>query len=144
MVSGFIRFFIIGCIIAGVWACELTPEHSRSKEINRHIDQSILTHTIDEKLDETNQFYLPEFISEELMPQIEENTPHLALLLSEKHFEISADKVNVQQFFASLVKDTSYSVVTHPDVSGTITMQLSEVTLDDVLNVVSDIYGYEN
>lgn len=41
------------------------------------------------------------------------------------------------------MKGTEYSVVIHPQVSGRITMNLSDVTMDDVLSSVEDLYGYD-
>ncbi len=41
------------------------------------------------------------------------------------------------------MKGTEYSVAIHPAVQGNITVNLSDVTLDEVLNVVQDMYGYD-
>ncbi len=60
-----------------------------------------------------------------------------------KRFRIQANAVEARSFFASLVKGTEYSVAIHPAVQGNITVNLSDVTLDEVLNVVQDMYGYD-
>jgi len=64
-------------------------------------------------------------------------------LLAEKRLEIAASDVNAQEFFAALVDESPYSVAVHPDVSGTITLNLKNSTLDEVLDIVEEVYGYE-
>jgi MSHA biogenesis protein MshL len=64
-------------------------------------------------------------------------------LLAEKRLEIAASDVSAQEFFAALVDESPYSVVVHPDVSGTITLNLKNSTLHEVLDVVEEVYGYE-
>jgi len=51
--------------------------------------------------------------------------------------------VPAQSFFLGLVEGTGVNVVVHPEVSGTITLDLKDVTVADVLAVARDIYGYE-
>ena len=46
-------------------------------------------------------------------------------------------------FFLGLVNGTGINLVVHPDVDGSITLDLKNVTVDEVLRVTRDIYGYE-
>ncbi|MDX1706309.1 pilus (MSHA type) biogenesis protein MshL [Pseudidiomarina sp.] len=64
-------------------------------------------------------------------------------LLAEPRFSLSANQVAASEFFAGLASDSPYNIVIHPDVSGTITVSLKDVTLTETLDVVSEIYGYE-
>lgn len=75
------------------------------------------------------------------MPEL--NTPHVEVEEPVKRFRVRANGVGAKAFFTSLVKGTEYSVVIHPQVSGRITMNLSDVTMDDVLSSVEDLYGYD-
>ena len=63
--------------------------------------------------------------------------------IQEKRFDVNAKDVDAKVFFASLVHDTPFSVVVHPQVTGHISLSLKAVTLSEVLQVVQDIYGYE-
>ena len=64
-------------------------------------------------------------------------------LLAEKRLQIAANEVDAKSFFAAIVDESAYSVAMHPDVSGNITLNLKDVTLDEVITVVEDLYGYE-
>ncbi|BDY06748.1 pilus (MSHA type) biogenesis protein MshL [Ferrimonas sp. YFM] len=57
--------------------------------------------------------------------------------------DVAAKDVDAQVFFASLVEGSRYSVAVHPGVQGTISLNLKQVTIDEVLKTVEDIYGYD-
>lgn len=58
-------------------------------------------------------------------------------------FDVSVRNVPAQAFFLGLVNGTGVNLVVHPDVTGSITLDLKNVTVDEVLRVTRDIYGYE-
>lgn len=60
-----------------------------------------------------------------------------------ERFDVSVRNVSARDFFLGLVNGTGVNVVVHPDVKGSITLDLKKVTVDDVLRVTRDIYGYE-
>ncbi|MEN0035815.1 MAG: pilus (MSHA type) biogenesis protein MshL [Cellvibrio sp.] len=64
-------------------------------------------------------------------------------LKSSERFDVSVSNVAARDFFLGLVNGTGVNVVVHPDVSGEVTLDLKNVTVEDVLRVTRDIYGYE-
>lgn len=58
-------------------------------------------------------------------------------------FDVSVKNVPAQAFFLGLVNGTGVNLVVHPEVNGSITLDLKNVTVDEVLRVTRDIYGYE-
>ena len=61
----------------------------------------------------------------------------------EERFNVSFNNVPAQQFFNSLVAGTRYNMLVHPEVSGTITANLKDVTMVEALEAVRELYGYE-
>lgn len=62
---------------------------------------------------------------------------------NEERFDISVNSVPAKTFFVSLVADAGINVVAHPEVSGTISLELKNVSVSEALNVTRDVYGYE-
>ncbi|TWX72720.1 pilus (MSHA type) biogenesis protein MshL [Colwellia sp. C1TZA3] len=84
---------------------------------------------------------LPNAVRQELMQKEIQQARHG--LLAEKRLEIAASGVAAEQFLAAIVEDSPYSIAVHPDVSGTITLNLKNVTLDETLDVIESLYGYD-
>ena len=64
-------------------------------------------------------------------------------LLSEKRLQVAATSVEAKDFFTAIVDGSPYSIAIHPDVSGEITLNLTDVTLTETLDVIQQMYGYE-
>ncbi|MEC4725440.1 pilus (MSHA type) biogenesis protein MshL [Shewanella sp. D64] len=85
---------------------------------------------------------MPESVQNELALQSLQSE-FSTTIRAERRFDVSANNVEASVFFPSLVQGTPLSVVVHPNVTGTISLSLKEVTLSEVLQVIEDIYGYE-
>lgn len=106
------------------------------------------TNALDEAISQSNVAkkpkplaQVPNAVQQELMQQ----SMHKAKqsLLTEKRLEIAAKDIEAKDFFAAIVEGTPYSVAVHPDVSGKITLNLKDVTLDEVLDLAQELLGYE-
>jgi MSHA biogenesis protein MshL len=60
----------------------------------------------------------------------------------ENRFDINSEATPAQSFFMALVDETPDNIVVHPDVAGDISLMLKDVTVTEVLDVVSEVYGY--
>ncbi|SNY58267.1 MSHA biogenesis protein MshL [Arsukibacterium tuosuense] len=69
--------------------------------------------------------------------------PPAAIASAEPRFNVSAADVALTDFFHSVVHDTPYSLVVHPSISGTISLQLKQVTLAETLAIVQSLYGFD-
>ena len=61
----------------------------------------------------------------------------------EERFNVAFNNIPAQQFFRSIVAGTRYNILVHPDVSGSITANLKDVTLPETLDAVREMYGYD-
>lgn len=60
-----------------------------------------------------------------------------------RRFDVAVNNMAARTFFNALAADAGVNIVTDPDVSGTVSLQLRQVTLDEVLDVSRDMFGYE-
>ncbi len=68
--------------------------------------------------------------------------PAVAEGVIEERFNINTEATPAKAFFMALVDETPYNIVVHPDVDGAISLMLKNVTVAEVLDVVSEVYGY--
>lgn len=127
------RKIILSIMIASLVGCSMG--HRDPTEIKQALNEAANENAASSVDD------LPDSVQADLMPDVggSSNSESAAV----KRFRVQAQAVNAKVFFASLVQGTDYSVAVHPDVSGQVTLNLSDVTLDEVLDSVSDIYGYD-
>lgn len=61
----------------------------------------------------------------------------------EERFSVSFNQIAAQQFFNAIVADTRYTALIHPDVAGTLSANLKDVTLFEALDAIREVYGYD-
>ncbi|WP_323981492.1 pilus (MSHA type) biogenesis protein MshL [Aeromonas media] len=83
---------------------------------------------------------LPPSVQSELLQL---NRPQQPLAVPEKRLRIVAHDVDAVEFFGSLFKGSRYSVAVHPGVAGAISVELKDVTLQEALATVGDMYGFD-
>ncbi|MBL0517829.1 pilus (MSHA type) biogenesis protein MshL [Aeromonas caviae] len=83
---------------------------------------------------------LPPSVQSELLQL---NRPQQPMTIPEKRMRIAAHDVDAVEFFGSLFKGSRYSVAVHPGVAGVISVELKDVTLQEALATVGDMYGFD-
>jgi MSHA biogenesis protein MshL len=127
------RKLVVGIITASLMGCSMG--HRDPVEVKQALNESI-NQANSRALEE-----LPSSVEADLMPNLD--TSSSSEQATSKRFRIQANAVEARSFFASLVKGTEYSAAIHPAVAGNITVNLTDVTLDEVLSVVQNMYGYD-
>jgi MSHA biogenesis protein MshL len=85
----------------------------------------------------------PEALERALLPPVQMSMPLVQGLDLEPRFDLSVTGAPAAQVFMSIVSGTRYSMLVHPDVSGSISINLKDVTVEEALAAIRDLYGYE-
>ncbi len=92
-------------------------------------------------LEDTRPASVPDYVNDALLNRTTSGSATRAV--QARRFDVSVNNIPAQAFFLSLVSDAGVNVVTHPDVSGNISLNLRNVTVEETLSVVRDMFGYE-
>jgi MSHA biogenesis protein MshL len=79
----------------------------------------------------------PPDITDALLPPMPEQQPE------QPRLDVDAQQVPAVDFFTSLVRGSQVNMVVHPEVSGNISLSLRRVALEEVMQIVHRVYGYE-
>lgn len=115
------------------------PAHSTEavQEIQRELDRAL------EQRPETsaNPSGLPGTVADALIPPLP-MAPALDAQ-AEERFDLSVRGLPAQEFFMGLVKGTPYNMVVHPEVQGEVSLELKNVTIEEVMRIVRANYGFD-
>ncbi|MBP9726243.1 MAG: secretin N-terminal domain-containing protein [Gammaproteobacteria bacterium] len=92
-------------------------------------------------MDDAKNLSLPNSVAEQMMPAANLLVDTKQSNSSEK-FDVSVNNVAAKEFFAGLAQGSNCSLVLSPGVTGNVSLSLKQVTLQETLDAVSDLYGY--
>lgn len=72
-----------------------------------------------------------------------EPAPAAPVNLPEPRLDLLVNKAQAREVFLAIVADTRYSMLMHPDVTGTVSVTLRGVTVKEALDAIRDVYGYD-
>ncbi len=85
----------------------------------------------------------PASVDQALLPPPRMEMPELRGRPIEPRFDLSVSNAPAAQVFMSIVAGTRYSMLLHPGVSGTISVNLKDVTIREALDSLRELYGYD-
>jgi MSHA biogenesis protein MshL len=85
----------------------------------------------------------PPAVSEALLPPLRMEMPDLRGQPLEPRFDLSVNNAPATQVFMSIASGTRYSMLVHPQVGGTLTLNLKDVTVREALDSIRELYGYD-
>jgi MSHA biogenesis protein MshL len=123
--------------LASLAACQSTPPHQTYDAIKREVaSASAASRGAAQNDDAVANALLPPAAA--LARELPKARPAL-----EERFNVAFNNVPAQQFFRSIVAGTRYNMLVHPEVSGNISANLKDVTLQETLEAVREMYGYD-
>jgi len=78
-----------------------------------------------------------------LLPPLRMEMPSVEGRPIDPRFDLSVNNAPAQQVFMSIVSGTRYSMLLNPEVSGAISVNLKDVTIEEALDSLRELYGYE-
>ncbi|MGV8893971.1 MAG: secretin N-terminal domain-containing protein [Burkholderiaceae bacterium] len=125
---------LLSFLIAGLAGC---ASHATKRDtydlINAEMSKAVETKVLPAQQDAVFASLLPPLTIE--MPKTGQSL--------EERFNVSFSNAPATQFFMGIVSGTRYNMLVHPDVTGTISAKLNNVTLFETLDAIREIYGYE-
>ena len=88
-----------------------------------------------------NQRKSPEVAEKALLPPLQIELPKAEQ--NEPRFDLSVVNAPAAQVFMAIVSGTKYNMLVGPEVTGTITINLKDVTVREALEAIRELYGYE-
>jgi len=82
-------------------------------------------------------------VNQALLPPLRMELPQAQGQPIEARFDLNVNNAPAKEVFLSIVSGTRYSMLVHPDVLGSISVNLKDVSLSEALEAIREIYGYE-
>lgn len=139
-VASLSRLLLALCTAVGLWGCQ-APQQAQvvEKDLSAQLKAQVATERQAAK--DTTLTTLPAAVNDALASVPGHSDPQN--IFGPQKYDIDAKDVDVRTFFAGLVNDTPYSVAIHPDVKGTISLTLKQVTMQQVMDLMAELYGYD-
>lgn len=86
---------------------------------------------------------IPPEVARALLPPLPSSGTGTSRPAVERRFDVAANNAPAREIFVGLAEGTPYSVVVHPDVQGSISLDLKGVTFIEALEVLRTVHGYD-
>ena len=79
----------------------------------------------------------------QVLPPVLPAMPPVDLVVPEAKLDLLVNNAQARDVFLAIVADTRYSLLMHPDVTGTLSVTLRGLTIGETLEAIRDVYGYD-
>lgn len=130
------HFLWLGALLLGLTGCAANPpgHGAASGEIHSALDRALAAKPAAAE---------PGAVQEALLPPLQIPLPKAAPRPVEPHFDLVVNDAPASQVFMGIVSGTRYSMLVHPKVTGTISVNLKDVTVLQALDAIHELYGYD-
>jgi len=120
--------------LAVLTACATPPGRNVTADaINQEMDSAA----------ESSKTGKPDAVSNALLPPLSAGIPAFDNKPVEVRFDLAVNNTAAQQVFTAIVSGTRYSILIPADVSGSISLNLKDVTVLEALEAIRETYGYD-
>ncbi len=138
MLKGF-KYILL--LVFNLWlaSCNtLPPDQLKSVDFSTVIEQQL-----DQFVDTSTpkKVEIPSAVSDALLPSV--GSAMSAYNPDMERFDISVRDLDAHEFYRALVKDTPFNIVVDPQLKGVVNLDLKNVTLEEVMDLVRELNGYE-
>lgn len=136
-----LKYFGIIALGVTLAACKTVPPQQQTaiQQIDQTLQHSVVANNA---IGVQQKHHAPASVNAALLPSMSIHLPK-SRTPSQRRFNVSVHDVAAKTFFMGLVEGTRYSMVISPKVSGKISLNLKNVTIDQALQAVQDVYGYQ-
>ena len=140
------RTFLTVLLATSLAACSNNPlmrtSQATSTDAAQSIDEALAEAEAESALqraerEQAARAGVPEEVSAALMPSLSADTN------DEERFDVDARGLAAGPFFEALVEGSRYNVVVHPGVDAVVDLRLRDVTVPEVMDITSDLYGLD-
>jgi MSHA biogenesis protein MshL len=86
---------------------------------------------------------LPAAVAAALAPQSKLELPRTSAQPVEPRFDLAVNNASAPQVFMGIASGTRYSMLLHPEVAGSLTVNLKDVSVPEAMSAIRELYGYE-
>ena len=84
-----------------------------------------------------------EEVGRALLPPLSVEMPQVDGRPIEPRFDLAVNNAPASQVFMAIVSGTRYSMIVHPDIKDSLSVNLRDVTVFEALDTIREVYGYE-
>ena len=125
------KFVISGLSWAILASCSLNSAPEKSQEVHQVFAEQ------EAQAKASDALLIPDSVNADLMLQ---GAAPIDLTLIEERFNVSANNVAIKPFLQGLVEESPYSVAFHPGADATVSLDLKDVTISEVIDVLVSLY----
>lgn len=111
-----------------------TARNQAADAIQREMNQAAQDNIKPSRVEEVNNALLPPLAM--ILPKVGSKP-------TETRFDLTVSNTPASQVFMAIVSGTRYSMLLHPEVSGSVSLNLKDVTVLEALEAIREMYGYD-
>ncbi len=128
-----VSIMLCACLLLLAGCVAPTARIQTADAIQREMNQAVQDSVKPSRVDEVNNALLPPLAM--IMPKMGKPL--------ESKFDLTVNNTPVGQVFMAIASGTRYSLLLHPDVSGSVSLNLKDVTVLEALEAIREMYGYD-